>query len=131
VLAVIGTVPDPDFPLARGEATLDGERLVVAGYTCQVNRGTPALLAAAVQTALTLGQPLPQACLIGDLGLGDGSKRLYEYLCRHLQHTQYTTLCFHYLLPDVDWHNRVFFAIEAVARRPILIAGRGSCTLPK
>ena len=125
MLAVIGTVPDPDFPLVSGPATLDGERLTVAGYTCQINRGTPALLAAAIQTALTLGQSAPQAYLIGDIGLGDGSKRLYEYLCRHLQQTQYTTMCFHYLLPDVDWHNRVFFAIEAMARRPILIADAG------
>ena len=38
---------------------------------------------------------------------------------------EYTTLCFHYLLPEVDWHNRVFFAIEAMARRPILIADAG------
>ncbi len=34
-------------------------------------------------------------------------------------------MCFHYLLPDVDWHNRVFFAIEAMAKRPILIADAG------
>ena len=99
--------------------------LTVAGHTCPVNRGTPALLAAAVQTARTLSQPLPQAYLSGDLGLGDGSKNLYEYLCSHLGQTEYTTLCFHYLLPEVDWHNRVFFAIEAMARRPILIADAG------
>ena len=34
-------------------------------------------------------------------------------------------MCFHYLLPDVDWHNRVLFAIEAMAGRPILIADAG------
>ena len=80
MLAVIGTVPDPDFPLVIGEAELDGEHLTVAGHTCPVNRGTPALLAAAVQTARTLGQPSPHAYLIGDIGLGDGSKKLYEHL---------------------------------------------------
>jgi ADP-dependent NAD(P)H-hydrate dehydratase / NAD(P)H-hydrate epimerase len=125
VLAVIGTVPDPDFPLVNGVADLNGECLTVAGYACLVNRGTPALLAAAVQTSRTLGRPLPHAFLIGDIGLGDGSKKLYEHLSRHLAQTQYTTLCFHYLQPDVDWHNRVFFAIEAMVRRPILIADAG------
>jgi ADP-dependent NAD(P)H-hydrate dehydratase / NAD(P)H-hydrate epimerase len=125
MLAVIGSVPDPNFPLVHGVAELQGEHLTVGGQTCPVNRGTAALLAAAVQTARTLGQPLPQAYLSGDLGLGDGSKKLYAYLSQHLGQTEYTTLCFHYLLPDVDWHNRVFFAIEAMAQRPILIADAG------
>jgi hypothetical protein len=48
VLAVIGTVPDPDFPLVFGEAALDHETLWVAGHACSINRGTPALLAAAL-----------------------------------------------------------------------------------
>jgi ADP-dependent NAD(P)H-hydrate dehydratase / NAD(P)H-hydrate epimerase len=125
VLAVIGTVPDQEFPLVCGEATLDRATLSVAGHSCPVNRGTPALLAAAIKTSQTLGQPLPHAYLIGDLGLGDGSKKLYEHLCTHLGQTDFTTLCFHYLLPDVDWHNRVFFAIESMARRPVLIADAG------
>jgi ADP-dependent NAD(P)H-hydrate dehydratase / NAD(P)H-hydrate epimerase len=125
VLAIIGTVPEADFPLVHGVADLQGERLTVAGQSCPVNRGTPALLAAAVQTARTLGQPLPQTWLSGDIGLGHGSKKLYAYLSNHLEQTDYTTLCFHYLLPDVDWHNRVYFAIEAMARRPVLIADAG------
>jgi ADP-dependent NAD(P)H-hydrate dehydratase / NAD(P)H-hydrate epimerase len=125
VFAVIGTVPDLDFPLAIGEARLDREQLFVDGYACAVNRGTPALVAAALQAARTLGTPPPHAYLIGDTGLGDGSKKLYEYLSRHLAQTHFTTLCFHYLLPDVDWHNRVLFAIEEMPVRPILIADAG------
>ena len=70
MLAVIGTVPDPDFPLVHGVAELQGDHLTVAGHTCPVNRGTAALLAAAVQTARTLGQPLPQAYLMRRPGPG-------------------------------------------------------------
>jgi ADP-dependent NAD(P)H-hydrate dehydratase / NAD(P)H-hydrate epimerase len=125
VLAVIGTVPDPDFPLICGEAVLDGDHIYVAGQACPVNRGTPALLAAAVQTARSLGQPPLHACLVGDIGLGHGSRKLYEYLTGNLAQSEYSTLCFHYLQPDVDWHNRVFFAIEAMAGRPVLIADAG------
>jgi NAD(P)H-hydrate repair Nnr-like enzyme with NAD(P)H-hydrate dehydratase domain len=125
VLAVIGTVPHREFPLVCGEATLNRATISVAGHSCPVNRGTPALLAAAIKTAQTLGQPLPHAYLIGDLGLGDGSKKLYEHLSNHLGQTQFTTLCFHYLLPDVDWHNRVLFAIEDMVVRPTLIADAG------
>ncbi len=125
MLAVIGTVPEESFPLVEGETALEGERLSVAGQLCPVHRGTPALLAAAVVTAQTLGQPPPQGCLAGDIGLGDGSRRLYAYLEKELPLRQYQTLCFHYLQPDVDWHNRVMFAIEAMVRRPLLIADAG------
>ncbi len=94
MLAVIGTVPDPDFPLVFGEVDLDRAILSVAGQACPVNRGTPALLAAAVQTARTLNQPPPHAYLIGDIGLGDGSKKLYEHLSRHLEQTQFYHVVF-------------------------------------
>jgi NAD(P)H-hydrate repair Nnr-like enzyme with NAD(P)H-hydrate dehydratase domain len=32
---------------------------------------------------------------------------------------------FHYLQPDVDWHNRVLFAVEKIRPRPVLIADAG------
>jgi ADP-dependent NAD(P)H-hydrate dehydratase / NAD(P)H-hydrate epimerase len=35
------------------------------------------------------------------------------------------TLVFHYLQPDVNWHNRVLFAVEEMDRRPVLIADAG------
>ncbi|AEB08343.1 NAD(P)H-hydrate dehydratase [Desulfobacca acetoxidans] len=125
MLAVIGTVPDTDFPLTLGEPELQGERLAVAGHTCSLNRGTAALLAAAVKTAQTLSHPRPWAYLIGDIGLGDGSRKLYEHLSRHLGETDFSTLCFHYLMPDVDWHNKVLFAVQAMIARPLLIADAG------
>ena len=125
MLAVIGTVPAQDFPLLEGETEQQGSMLIVAGQPCPILRGTPALLAAALATAQTLGQPPPQAYLVGDIGLGDGSRRLYAYLEKELPARQHRVLCFHYLQPDVDWHNRVLFAIEAMASRPVLIADAG------
>ncbi len=125
MLTVIGTVPDASFPLVEGEATAVRGKLAVAGQTCSIQRGTPALLAAALATAHTLGQPPPVAILAGDIGLGEGSRRLYAHLEAVLGQRPYTTLCFHYLQPEVDWHNRVMFAIEAMAPRPILIADAG------
>ncbi|MGQ9921034.1 MAG: NAD(P)H-hydrate dehydratase [Desulfobacca sp.] len=125
MLAVIGTVPDPGFPVVGGPAAIIRERLLIVGQSCPIQRGTPALLAAALATAQTLGQPPPQAYLVGDIGLGDGSRQLYAFLETELPQRRYQTLCFHYLQPDVDWHNRVMFAIEAMASRPRLIADAG------
>jgi ADP-dependent NAD(P)H-hydrate dehydratase / NAD(P)H-hydrate epimerase len=126
MLAVIGTVPDPDFPLAVGEVVCpEPGRLEVAGRLVQVTRGTPALLGAAVAVARVLGGPPPVAILAGDTGRGRGSRQVYEYLTRNLPGAGFTTLVFHYLLPDVDWHLRVLFAVEEMTLRPRLIADAG------
>ena len=37
----------------------------------------------------------------------------------------FQALTFHYLQPDVDWHNKVLFAVETMQKRPILIADAG------
>jgi hypothetical protein len=125
MLALVGTVPDVEFDLLAGEARLDGASIVVEGRQTSVERGTPALIAAAIQAGGVLGLPLPFAYLVGDIGRGDGSRRLYEHLTTDLGGRDFSTLAFHYLQPDADWHNRVLFAIDEMARRPILIADAG------
>ena len=125
MLAIVGTIPDQEFPLLSGEVFPENGEISVQGRRIPVNRGTPALLAAAVKTAEAMGQPRPFAYLVGDIGLGDGSRRLYEYLTQHLGQSEFRTIAFHYLQPDVDWHNRVLFAVEEMAHRPILIADAG------
>jgi hypothetical protein len=125
MIGVVGTVPDPDFPLVTGETRLEGSCITIQKQSIPVNRGTPALLAAAIKTAQVLEQGVPFAYLVGDTGLGQGSRRLYEYLSRNLGKCDFNTLVFHYLQPDVDWHNQVLFAVEEMKRRPILIADAG------
>jgi NAD(P)H-hydrate repair Nnr-like enzyme with NAD(P)H-hydrate dehydratase domain len=125
VLAVVGTIPDPDFPLVAGEVTLKGDHIYVEGYPAPVNRGTPALMAAAIRCLEVLGRPMPYGFLAGDIGLGDGSRRLYEHLSKHLPQSEFQVITFHYLQPDVDWHNKVLFAIGRIRKRPKLIADAG------
>jgi hypothetical protein len=125
MLAVVGTIPDQDFPLVAGKVTLQGDRIHIHGNEVTVDRGTPALLASAIKTAEALGQPEPFGYLVGDIGLGDGSRLLYEYMTRHIREYDFHTIVFHYMQPDVDWHNRVLFAVEEMTRRPILIADAG------
>lgn len=125
MLAVVGTIPDKQCPMIDGTVRLDEDRLHIGDRYFPVNRGTPALLAAAVKAGEVLGTPSPFSYLAGDIGLGDGSQRLYEYLTRRLSGADFQTVTFHYLQPDVDWHNRVLFAIDEMAYRPVLIADAG------
>jgi len=123
--AIVGTVPIEDFPLAVGEVSLMDNELCIQGYRAPVNRGTPALLAAAIKAGEVLGLPAPYGCLVGDIGLGEGSRRLYEYLTRHRGESGFGTITFHYLQPDVHWHNRVLETLGEGVRRPRLIADAG------
>ena len=59
MLLIVGTVPEADFPLVKGEARLAGANLLVAGRKIPVNRGTAALLAAAAATLMYFNQPPP------------------------------------------------------------------------
>lgn len=125
MLAIVGTIPDKDFPLVDGQVCLEDRNISIQGRQFPVNRGTPALMAAAIKAAEILGQPAPFGYLVGDIGIGDGSRLLYEYLAQDLAKTDFQTITFHYLQPDLDWHNRVLFAVEDMARRPIMIADAG------
>ena len=125
MLAIVGTVPDQKFPLTTGKVSLKEDEIFIQGKRVHVNRGTPALLAAAVKTGEMLGQSELFGYLVGDIGLGEGSRKLYEYLTKNLEGSDFNTITFHYLQPDVDWHNRVLSAIKEMAKQPILIADAG------
>jgi hypothetical protein len=125
MLGVIGTVADEKFPLTHGPVRLIDRYLYVHSQKVPVHRGTPALLAAAVKASETIGGSTIYAFLAGDIGKGDGSRRLYHFLTQHLAEFDFQALTFHYLQPDVDWHNKVLFAVESMRRRPVLIADAG------
>jgi len=125
MLLIVGTAPEADLPLIEGEARLTGPNLLVAGREIPVNRGTAALVAAAVTTLAYFHSHPPYTCLAGDTGVGGGSRLLYDHLVQILPHREFKVLCFHYLQPDVDWHNRVLFAIQDMQPRPLLIADAG------
>ncbi len=125
MLAIVGTVPIKDFPMVKGEVTLKDDCIVIEGKMVPVNRGTPALIAAALKTSEITRNKGIFSYLVGDIGLGDGSRRLYEYLSKNLHKEAFDTITFHYLQPDADWHNRVIFAVEDMKKRPTLIADAG------
>ncbi|MCD4720488.1 MAG: sugar kinase [Desulfobacula sp.] len=125
MLAVVGTVPDPNFPLTVGRVDMVENRLSIDGKYVRVNRGTPALLGAMVNTLKVLGSRDITGFIAGDIGLGDGSRELYRYLVENGPQIDFDTIVFHYLQPDVDWHNRILFMLNDFQEKPMLIADAG------
>jgi ADP-dependent NAD(P)H-hydrate dehydratase / NAD(P)H-hydrate epimerase len=131
MLAIVGTIPDSSVPLITGEVVSQNGTINSRGHSFAIERGTPTLIAAAVATLTFFAKPSPVVYLVGDVGRGDGSRRLYEYLVLHIGSTDFSTITFHYLQPDVDWCNRIMFALEGVASRPVLIADAGFMYMAK
>jgi len=131
MLAVVGTIPDDSSPLFSGEVTLQHDKLYGHGYAFTIERGTPALIASAVATLTFFQKTPPFVYVVGDTGRGDGSRRLYEYLVNDIGSRDFLTITFHYLQPDVDWCNRIMFAIESMSSRPVLIADAGFMYMAK
>ena len=125
MLGIVGTVPDRQFPLTHGKVRWSEGHLHINDRRICVNRCTPALLAAALKASEAINGAEVYAFLVGDIGKGDGSRKLYQFLAQHLSEFDFQVLTFHYLQPDADWHNRVLYAVEAMRQRPILIADAG------
>ncbi|MBF0200081.1 MAG: sugar kinase [Desulfamplus sp.] len=125
MLAVAGTVPDKEFGLFTGPVKLTGEDISMDGRRVPVNRGTPALLGAALQTLNVFGKGDVTVFMAGDIGLGDGSRKLYEHLVNQACLSGIHTFVFHYLQPDADWQNRILFKIEEMEHPPLLAADAG------
>ncbi len=125
MLGIVGTVPDLSLDLTVGRVSLEADRIVLQGRSVSVNRGTPALIGAALQTLAVFGKSEITAFLAGDTGLGQGSRKIYHHLVHEAPGPEIQTLVFHYLQPDVDWHNRVLFKMTELEPRPLLIADAG------
>lgn len=125
MLAIIGTVPEDDFPVTFGRVTLKSDFLFIDNKRISIQRGTPALIASACKIFEVLKKDYPYVYLAGDTGRGIGSKKLYEYFVSDIKKRDFQTITFHYLMPDADWCNKILLAIEDFHKRPFLIADAG------
>jgi hypothetical protein len=125
MLALIGTIPRLDLPVIQGEVFIRDGHVSIGEESFVLHRGFPAMAGAAAIVCMESGLPPPLAFTAGDIGLGDGSRKLYKYLRDRLSGLPAKVLTFHYLMPDVFWHDQVFWAIEERLVRPILIADAG------
>lgn len=125
MLAIVGTVPLRDFPVVYGRISLQGTHVLIDGMRVDVNRGTPALMAAAIVTSQYLGIENPYGFLAGDIGHGHGSINLYKFFTEHLKEFDIDTLTFHYLQPIARWHDKVLATIDFLNSKPTMIADAG------
>jgi len=126
MLLIAGTVPVADFPLTYGAVSRDGDDLVVAGQSLACTQGTGAMVSAALAVTDYLKLSPPQALLAGDIGQGQGSRVLYEYLIERISKLAPEVLALHYWLPDMNLTRRLCAALEKCPRRPLLIADAAS-----
>jgi hypothetical protein len=122
---IVGTVPREEFPLVLGPCAYNGGSLQVDGHDIPVARGTPALLATACLASRVLGIEAPWALLAGDTGRGQGSRQVYARLVASIPELDLKGVTFHYLQPDVEWHNRILWKLEERTPRPLLVADAG------
>ena len=127
---ITGTLPDPDFALCpagleAASTVANGLLHLPDGQTVSVQRGTAALAATAILACEALGSAPPRLLLAGDPGSGAGSRAIYAWLEQNLARIAPAGLTFHYLFPDLDWHNRVLMAAQALAVPPVMVADAG------
>ncbi len=122
---IAGTVPDENFPLVQGKGEVKDGLLYVADRSIRIARGTPALAAFVCQAALEMNVQSPEVLLTGDTGKGEGSRKLYAHLVQNMNSLEFRGFTFHYLLPDVYWHNQVLWAIQKKLDKPCLVADAG------
>jgi hypothetical protein len=84
MMLIAGTVPIRDFPLTLGKVSAERDFLVVNGQRVPYTQGTGAMISAALATTTYLGIDSPHALLVGDVGKGEGSRELYQYLIENI-----------------------------------------------
>ncbi len=103
-----------------------------SGMHLRLERGIETLATAAALVCAHFKVNAPHILCAGDRGDGKGSRKAYAYFAENIQSLQaqygLQGVTFHYLFPDVDGHNKVLMALQALpenAPKPILVADAG------
>ncbi len=126
MMLIAGTVPIKDMPLTFGEVSLSGDALLVGGQRIACAQGTGAMVSAALKTTQYLKLEAPHVLLAGDIGKGNGSREILNYLIENVTRLAPDVLALHYCLPDVALMRRLYATIDKCPRKPLLIADAGS-----
>ena len=126
MMLIAGTVPNEDLPVITGEVKKDGDFLVIDGHRIQCMQGTAAMISAALAATNYLKLDAPHALVAGDVGVGNGSRAIFQYIAEQIDKMKPKLLVLHYCLPVVGLFKRAFEAINKVTPKPYLIADAGA-----
>jgi hypothetical protein len=126
LILIAGTVPAEDLVLVQGKVVRVGNSLQVKDFTFPCGQGTGAMISAALAVTSALGLEPLHALLAGDIGKGQGTRRLYQYLIEHVKEMRPRILALHYCLPIVRLMQKLCEALKYCQPRPLLIADAGA-----
>jgi hydroxymethylpyrimidine/phosphomethylpyrimidine kinase len=125
MMLLFGTVPNQEMPLTVGPVKQVGDYLVAEGRQFSRTQGTGAMISAALAVTTYLGLPPPEVLIAGDIGEGQGTREMFQYLIRHIAELSPKVLTLHYCLPIMGLLKQLCEAIKQIPKRPILIADAG------
>jgi len=126
MMLLAGTVPVQDMPLTAGEVRFDGDCTRVGDHAIPSTQGTGAMISAALAVTNCLRLPPPWALVAGDIGRGDGSREMYNYLINGILEISPRVLALHYCVPDMALLRSLCQAVDKCDRRPVMIADAGA-----
>jgi NAD(P)H-hydrate repair Nnr-like enzyme with NAD(P)H-hydrate dehydratase domain len=126
MMLIVGTVPTEDLPVITGEVKEDGDSLVIDGHRIPCMQGTAAMIGASLAAANYMKIDAPHALVAGDVGVGNGSRAIFQYIAERIDKMAPKLLVLHYCLPVVGLFKRAFEAINKMNPKPYLIADAGA-----
>lgn len=125
-LLVVATYPVSGGPVLAGPVALEADGTVsVGGARIPSSQGTSAMLGAAAQVAAHLHAVDVHALVAGDIGRGDGTRRVYEQLVEVAADLQPSVVAFHYMQPVMALMRRAVDRLGEAAPHARLVADAG------
>jgi NAD(P)H-hydrate repair Nnr-like enzyme with NAD(P)H-hydrate dehydratase domain len=126
MLIIAGIIPLPNFSLLDGQVQREGTELKLNEHQIPSTQGTAAMISAALAVSDHFRMVAPRAVIAGDIGRGDGSRLIYQYLIDHLPRLKPKVLALHYWMPDLELMHQLCEQVKALETRPVLIADAAS-----
>ncbi len=129
MLILAGTIPIDGLPLKHGASKYEVDKLIIGDHVLEesyVTLGTAAMVSAASATCQALGLEAPHAVIVGDIGMGEGTLKLHEFLTNEVKSLKPKVLTLHYILPTRDPFINLVDTVEKLEAKPFFIADAGA-----
>lgn len=129
MLLLAGTIPIEEMPLTYGACKYGDRKLVIGDYVLTENYvtlGTATMISAASATCQALGIKEPQAVVVGDIGSGEGSLKIFRFLTDEVAKLKPKVLTIHYILPAREQFMKLVDTVDKMEEKPFFIADAGA-----